>query len=303
MTLTISAEVADAIASNSPIVALETSIIAQGLPYPANRDTALAIEAAIRQQGAVPATIGLMDGTIHVGLDADQIEQFATRDGVMKVGAAELAYLCGQEGMGATTVSATLRCADRLGIGVVATGGIGGVHRNWGTTHDESHDLQAIAETKALLVASGAKAILDIPRTLERLETLGVTVIAYGQDEFPAFWSRESGMLAPIRLDTVAEIARLHAIHTGIGATNGLLVANPAPAEHEIPRAIVEQWIRTALADLQTHSITGKAVTPYLLSRINILSSGQSVTTNCRLVVANASLAARIAVSLTHQTN
>jgi len=300
MTCSLASEVQDAIEGNRPIVALETSIIAQGLPYPANMDTAMAIESTIREHGAIPATIGLMDGTIRAGLDAEQIEQFAIKVDVMKVGAAELPYALGLACLGATTVSATLRCADHIGISVVATGGIGGIHRDWSATHDESHDLQAIAAAKALLVASGAKAILDIPRTLERLETLGVAVIAYGQDAFPGFWSQESGSAAPMRLDSVPEIARFHTMRTQLGATNGLLIANPVPVEHEIPRATVETWIAKALADLRANAITGKAVTPYLLRHINELSNGQSVVTNRQLVVENATLAARIAVALAH---
>ncbi|MCY4259382.1 MAG: pseudouridine-5'-phosphate glycosidase [Rhodobacteraceae bacterium] len=298
MTIRLSAEVGKAIDEGGPVVGLETSIIANGLPYPVNIETAMDMEAVIRQEGAIPATIGLINGAIKIGLDAAELSTFAARNDVMKVGAAEIPFALVRSCMGATTVAATLACADRVGIGVVATGGIGGIHHGWHQSHDESHDLRAIARTRAILVASGAKAILDIPRTLERLETLGVAVIAFGQDAFPAFWSRESGINAPMRLDTVEEIVRFSAIQRESVGSGGLLVANPVPENMEIPRATVAEWIGRALAEAEAESITGKAVTPYLLDRIRTLSNGQSVATNRCLAVANSALAARIAAGL-----
>jgi pseudouridine-5'-phosphate glycosidase len=293
-----SAEVRAAREAGRPLVALESTIITHGMPWPQNRDTALAVEAEVRAAGATPATIAVMDGQIHVGLDGDQLDRLAQATGVMKLSRADLAACVAQRRTGATTVAATMICAHLAGIAVFATGGIGGVHRGAESSFDISADLRELAATPVTVVAAGAKAILDLPKTLEVLETLGVPVIAVGQDAFPAFWSRDSGLRAPLRMDTAAEIAAAHRMRRALGLSGGQLIANPIPAEAEIPRSEIDPFIARALDEAAQEGIAAKAVTPFLLARIFELTQGRSLAANIALVKNNARLAAAIATEL-----
>lgn len=293
-----SPEVRAARDAGAPLVALESTIITHGMPWPQNRDTALGVEAEVRAAGATPATIAVMDGQIQVGLDGAQLDRLAQAQGVMKLSRADLAACLAQRRTGATTVAATMICAHLAGIAVFATGGIGGVHRGAENSFDISADLQELATTPVTVVAAGAKAILDLPKTLEVLETLGVPVIAVGQGAFPAFWSRDSGLNAPLRMDTAAEIAAAHRVRRALGLAGGQLVANPIPAEAEIPRHEIDPVIARALADAQAQGIAAKAVTPFLLARIFELTQGRSLAANIALVKNNAHLAAAIAREL-----
>ena len=293
-----SPEVRAARDAGAPLVALESTIITHGMPWPQNRDTALGVEAEVRAAGATPATIAVMDGQIQVGLDGAQLDRLAQAQGVMKLSRADLAACLAQRRIGATTVAATMICAHLAGIAVFATGGIGGVHRGAENSFDISADLQELATTPVTVVAAGAKAILDLPKTLEVLETLGVPVIAVGQDAFPAFWSRDSGLNAPLRMDTAAEIAAAHRVRRALGLAGGQLVANPIPAEAEIPRQEIDPVIARALAEAQAQGIAAKAVTPFLLARIFELTQGRSLAANIALVKNNARLAAAIAREL-----
>lgn len=296
--LTLSAEVRSALAARAPVVALESTIITHGMPYPQNRDTALAVEAEVRAGGAAPATIAVMQGQIHIGLGADALDALAQTPDAMKLSRADLAVCLASGRTGATTVAATMICAHLAGIEVFATGGIGGVHRGAEHSFDVSADLQELATTPVSVVAAGAKAILDLPKTLEVLETLGVPVIAVGQDAFPAFWSRDSGLRAPLRLDSPAAIARAHRMRRALGLAGGQLIANPIPAADEIPRAEITPLIAQALADAEAAGIAAKAVTPYLLARLYTLTAGRSLQANIALVRHNARLAAAIAGAL-----
>ena len=298
MTLELAHSIKTALANAQPVVALETSIISQGLPYPANYRTALNIEDRVQENGALPATIGVCAGKIRIGMDRNEIHDFATRQDILKLSNADLPYALVKSVMGATTVSATLVCADLAGIKVVATGGMGGIHRDYNRSHDESRDLHQLAMSSAIVVASGIKAILDIPRTLEKLDTLGVAVITLGQEEFPAFWSRHSGQRSPMQLNSIQEIVDFYQFRTRLGNNCGMLVANPVPAEAEIPREIMNGWIDTANEHIQAEKVTGKQVTPYLLNKINELSAGKSVETNQSLVSDNARVAALIACGI-----
>ncbi len=293
-----SPEVRAAREAGAPLVALESTIITHGMPWPQNRDTALAVEAEVRAAGATPATIAVMDGQIHIGLEREVLDRLAQTEGVMKLSRADLAVCLAQRRTGATTVAATMICAQLAGIAVFATGGIGGVHRGAESSFDISADLQELAMTPVTVVAAGAKAILDLPKTLEVLETLGVPVIAVGQDAFPAFWSRDSGLRAPLRMDTAAEVAAAHRMRRTLGLTGGQLVANPIPADAEITRSEIDPVIARALADAHAQGIAAKAVTPFLLARIFELTQGRSLAANIALVKNNARLAAAIAIEL-----
>ncbi|MCY1125660.1 pseudouridine-5'-phosphate glycosidase [Frigidibacter sp. RF13] len=293
-----SPEVAEATATGRAIVALESTIITHGMPYPQNLETARRVEAEVRKAGAVPATIAIMGGAIHVGLDEARLEALARAPDAMKLSRADLAACLASGRTGATTVAATMICAHLAGIETFATGGIGGVHRGAETSFDISADLQELARTPVTVVAAGAKAILDLPKTLEVLETLGVPVIACGQDDFPAFWSRASGLKAPLRMDSAAEIARAHRMRGTVGLSGGQLVANPIPAEAEIPREVIVPVIEAALAEAAAQGIAAKAVTPFLLDRIFRLTKGRSLEANIALVLNNARLASAIAISL-----
>ncbi|MHA6261966.1 pseudouridine-5'-phosphate glycosidase [Arenibacterium sp. CAU 1754] len=298
--LTFSGEVADARASGQPIVALESTIITHGMPHPQNVQVAAQVEDDIRAAGAVPATIAVLEGQLHVGLETEQLEQLGQSRNVAKLSRADLAACIATGGTGATTVAATMIAARLAGIGVFATGGIGGVHRGAEQSFDISADLQELAQTPVTVVAAGAKAILDIAKTLEVLETLGVPVIAFGQDDIPAFWSAGSGFKAPLRMDSPGDIARAHHLRGQMNIPGGQLVANPIPSGDEIPAATLAPIIEAAQKDADKHRITGKAVTPYLLQRIFEETGGRSLTANIALVRNNARLAARIAHALTN---
>lgn len=293
-----SAEVKAALGIGAPIVALESTIITHGMPWPDNLETARQVEADIRDAGSTPATIAVLEGRLHVGLEAEQLEQLARSKDVAKLSRADLAVCLATGGTGATTVAATMIAAARAGIGVFATGGIGGVHHGAETSFDISADLQELAQSAVTVVAAGAKAILDLDKTLEVLETLGVPVIAVGQDAFPAFWSARSHLNAPLRMDDPADIARAHRARRALGLPGGQLVANPIPAEAEIPAAELAPIIADAQAQAASQGITGKAVTPFLLQRIFEATNGRSLTANIALVRNNARFAAQIAGAL-----
>jgi pseudouridine-5'-phosphate glycosidase len=296
--LTLGPEVAAARVAGRPVVALESTIITHGMPWPQNLETARAVEDEVRAAGAVPATVAVMEGAIHVGLAPERLERLARAEGVMKLSRADLAVCLATGQTGATTVAATMIAAHLAGIAVFATGGIGGVHRGAEASFDISADLQELARTPVTVVAAGAKAILDLPRTLEVLETLGVPVIAVGQDAFPAFWSRDSGLAAPLRLDDPATIAAAHVMRARLGLAGGQLVANPIPEPDEIPAGELAPLIARAQAEAEASGVTGKAVTPALLERLFRLTEGRSLTANIALVRNNARLAARIAQAL-----
>jgi pseudouridine-5'-phosphate glycosidase len=291
--------VRQALAQGKSVVALESTVIAHGLPYPANVEVARAMEGAITFEGAIPATIALLDGQIVVGLNAEEIERLATEDNVMKASRRDLGVALASKRTAATTVAGTLACAALVSIPVFATGGIGGVHRGATQTLDISADLPELARSPVVTVCAGAKAILDLPLTLEYLETHGVPVIGYGTDELPAFYSRESGLRVPHRCDTPEEVARLAVAQWRSGLGGGLLVTCPIPEEHALPRERIDREIAVALAEAEEQGISGPATTPFLLARLAQLTGGESVTANRALLLNNATQAARIAKALT----
>jgi len=290
-----SPETAAAKAQGTPLVALESTIITHGMPWPQNVETARAVEATVRENGATPATIAVLDGALHVGLTDDELDGLGQAKGVAKLSRADFAACLATGGTGATTVAATMIAAHLAGIRVFATGGIGGVHRGAETSFDISADLAELAQTPVTVVAAGAKAILDIPKTLEVLESSGVPVIAFGQDDFPAFWSRSSGLAAPLRIDNPHDIARAARIRTDMGLPGGQLVANPIPQADEIAADTLAPVIAAALAAAEARGIAAKEVTPFLLDHIFHATEGASLTANIALVKNNARLAARIA--------
>ncbi len=296
--LTFSPEVDAARRDGAPIVALESTIITHGMPFPQNLETAQRVEAEIRSHGAVPATIAVMGGRIHIGLAPAALEALARSTDAMKLSRADIAACLAQGRTGATTVAATMIAARLAGIAVFATGGIGGVHRGAEMSFDISADLQELARTPVTVVAAGAKAILDLPKTLEVLETLGVPVIAFGQDAFPAFWSRSSGLASPLRMDKAAEIAAAHLTRGRLGLDGGQLVANPIPEADEIARDEITPVIEAALAEAEAKGIAAKAVTPFLLARIFEMTKGRSLRSNIALVLSNARLGAAIAAEI-----
>ncbi|SHE54707.1 pseudouridine-5'-phosphate glycosidase [Loktanella atrilutea] len=296
--MTFSAEVQTARDAGTAIVALESTIITHGMPYPQNVETARLVEQDVRDAGAVPATIAVIDGTLHIGLEDDALTALGQAKDVAKLSRADFAACIAIGGTGATTVAATMIAAHLAGIAVFATGGIGGVHRGAETTFDISADLHELAQTPVTVVAAGAKAILDLNKTYEVLETLGVPVIAYGQDTLPAFWSRDSGMAAPLRMDTARDIATAMVVRNVMGLPGGQLVCNPIAQADEIPAADLSPIIAEALADAEAQGISAKAVTPFLLDRIFTLTDGRSLTANIALVRNNARLAAAIAIEM-----
>jgi len=296
--LALSGEVAEALSAGKPVLAFESTIISHGMPYPRNVETALEAERIARSAGVVPATIAVFDGKIAVGLTGAQLERLAKEKEVLKVSRRDMAWALAARRTGATTVSATMLAAARAGISVFATGGIGGVHRGAQDTFDISADLGELASTSVLVVSAGAKAILDLPRTLEVLETLGVPVVGFGTGEFPAFYSRSSGLPLQLRVDTAAQAAAVLRAQRSLGLPQGILVANPVAAEWEIPRQVMDRWIERALADLDARGVTGKSVTPFLLSRIVELSDGKSLETNVKLFHNNVLLGSAIASEL-----
>ncbi|NIA71809.1 pseudouridine-5'-phosphate glycosidase [Pelagibius litoralis] len=290
-------DVVQALAEGRPVVALESTIITHGMPFPRNLETALAVETDIRTGGAVPATIAILDGCIRVGLDEADLCRLADLDAVAKVSRADLPAVLAAGQPGSTTVAATMICADLAGIKVFATGGIGGVHRGAALSFDVSADLQELARSPVAVVCAGAKAILDLPKTLEVLETLGVPVIGFGSDAFPAFYSRDSGLAVPLRCDTADQVAAVMATKWMLGLGGGLMIANPIPADDEIPADAMEAKIGLALEEAAAQGIQGKAVTPFLLGRLEALTQGASLTANVALVRNNAKLAASIAAA------
>ena len=299
MLYTHSPEVAAALDAGRAVVALESTIITHGMPWPRNLETARQVEQAVRNAGAVPATIAVLEGQLHIGLSDAELEWLAQATHVAKLSRADMAVCMAGGGTGATTVAATMIAAELAGIEVFATGGIGGVHKGAESSFDISADLQELAATRVSVVAAGAKAILDLPKTLEVLETLGVPVIAYGQDALPAFWSRDSGLKAPLRMDSPEQIARAHRMRARLDLPGGQLIANPIPQAAEIPLAEMAPIIAQATADAEALGITGKAVTPFLLQRIFDLTGGASLEANVALVLNNARLGAAIALALT----
>ena len=290
-----STEVAAARAAGTAIVALESTIITHGMPFPQNVETARLVEQDVRDNGATPATIAVINGVLHVGLEAAELDALGQATGVAKLSRADMAACIATGGTGATTVAATMIGAHLAGIHVFATGGIGGVHKGAETSFDISADLHELAQTPVTVVAAGAKAILDLEKTFEVLETLGVPVIAYGQDTLPAFWSATSHMTAPLRMDTAADIAAGQVMRTAMGLSGGQLICNPIPADAQIPADVLAPVIAQALAEADAQAISAKAVTPFLLGRIFELTEGRSLTANIALVRNNAVLAAKIA--------
>ncbi|WP_026782743.1 pseudouridine-5'-phosphate glycosidase [Pleomorphomonas koreensis] len=296
--LVFSPEVEAAITDGKPIVALESTIVTHGMPYPDNVETARAVEAEIRSRGAVPATIAVLEGKIRIGLDAETLDRLGTMTGVMKLSRADIAFALATGRPGSTTVAATMISARLAGIEVFATGGIGGVHQGAEESFDISADLEELGRTSVIVVAAGAKAILDLPKTLEVLETKGVPVVGYRTDEFPAFWSRGSGLKAPLRLDSAAEIAAFQKARELIGIGGGMLIANPVPETDEIPAVRMQGFIAASLASAKEAGISAKEVTPYLLADMFERTAGSSLKTNIALVMNNARLAADIAKAL-----
>ena len=295
--LDIAPEVRDAVAGGRPVVALESTIIAHGMAFPQNLETARAVEAIVRVGGAVPATIAILGGRIKVGLSSGDLERLATANDIAKASTRDIPYLVAAGGSGATTVAATMRLAALAGIRVFATGGIGGVHRGGETSFDVSADLTELATTGVAVISAGAKSILDIGLTLEKLETLSVPVVVYRADEFPAFYSRASGHQSPLRLDSAEAIARMMQAKWQLGIAGGISIANPIPAADEIPAATIDGAIRTALAEMAAHGIAGKDATPFMLAKVNELTGGDSLKANIALVKNNARLGAEIAVA------
>ena len=295
-------DIAAALVAGRPVVALESTVIAHGLPRPHNLDTALEMEAAVREGGATPATIGVLDGQLVVGLTCEQIALLADAHDVAKVSSSDLSAVLASGRPGATTVAATVFVASRAGITIMATGGIGGAHRGSEHTFDISADLTELARTPVAVVCAGAKAILDLPRTVEVLETLGIPVVGYATNEFPAFYSRESGLPLQHRVDTPDEAARLMCIHwdlgwLGHGTSAGIVIVNPPPAESALARVEVESLVADALESAESAGIRGKSVTPFLLEELSRKSGGKTLQTNIALLIANARLAAAIAVA------
>jgi pseudouridine-5'-phosphate glycosidase len=296
--LSFTEEVQHAIDNNLPIVALETTIISHGMPYPQNIQMAKEVEEIIRQNGAVPATIGIMEGKIKIGLNDRELEEFATNQSVAKVSRRDFPYILSTGKIGATTVAGTMIAAGLAGISVFATGGIGGVHREGEITWDVSADLTELAQTNVAVVCAGAKSILDIGRTLEYLETQGVPVVGYQCDVFPSFYSRESDYQVDYRLNTPEEVASVMDSKWKLGLDGGLVIANPVPEAAALNYSEIEAVIQQALQDAKSNNITGKKVTPFILDKVKQLTAGKSLETNIALVKHNAEVAAKIAVSL-----
>lgn len=288
--------VSDALAWGRPVVALESSVLAQGLPIPANRDAADRMTSAAARAGALAAITGVVGGVCTLGLDQEELERFLRRDGIRKVSARDLPVAVAQRADGATTVAASLAIASAAGAQVFATGGIGGVHRN--APFDESGDLDELARTPMIVVCAGAKSILDLGATLERLETLGVTLVGYGTDEMPGFFTRTTGLRLPARADTVAEIAEIHLAARALGRSQATLVVQPPPADVALDADTVDRAVDQALAEARAGGIRGAAVTPFLLAAVERATGGRSLAANLGLLDENAFLAGAIAVEL-----
>lgn len=295
--ISVAPEVSEALAFGEPVVALESTIISHGMPYPRNVAMAREVEQIIRDGGAVPATIAVLHGIPRVGLSADELELLGSDPHVTKVSIRDLPHVMATGAHGATTVASTMRLAALAGISVFVTGGLGGVHRGGEASMDVSADLVELGQTSVAVVSAGVKSILDIGRTLEALETLGVPVVVHGSDEFPSFYSRSSGFAAPLRADTVEQLAGMMRAMWGLGLAGAISIANPVPAAEEIPAEEIGALIDQALRECEERGITGKDITPFLLGRIVELSDGRSLETNVALVRNNARLGAALAVA------
>ncbi len=293
--LKISSDVRRALEKSKPVVALESTIITHGMPYPENVQTAREVELVIRDAGAIPATIALLDGVIRIGLTVGELERLGQTKNCVKISRRDLAGAIVQKRSGGTTVAGTMICAAKAGIRFFATGGIGGVHRGGEESFDISADLEELSRTPVAVISAGAKAILDLPKTLEYLETAGVPVIGYETDEFPAFYSRESGLKVPLRFDDEALLAKMIVTHWGLGLNSGVLIANPIPADDEFAGKDVGKAIEKALAEADASGVKGALVTPFLLDRVYAATRGKSLIANIALVKNNARLAARLA--------
>ncbi len=292
-------EVREALDRGGEVVALESTLIAHGLPYPENVEIGKRLESIIREEGAVPATLAILDGEIHVGLSDEELEYIAKAKNVWKLSTREIPICVAQGLTGATTVSATSYIASLVGIKVFSTGGLGGVHRGVTETWDISRDLEELARTEIIVVSSGAKSLLDLPKTVEYLETKGVIVVGYRTDEFPAFYTRDSGLKIP-KVESIGEIVKIYREKRTLNMPGGIVVGNPVREEMEIPKEEVDKWIDEALSLARREGITGKQVTPFLLDKIKEISRGKSVSTNLALLEDNARLAAKIAVEMKH---
>ena len=297
----ISEEIQDSIKEKGPVVALESTIISHGMPFPQNLETALEVESIIRKEGALPATIAVIEGRIKIGLSNLELEQFAQGTKTVKVSSRDLPLALSQKQDGGTTVAATMICSRMAGISVFVTGGIGGVHRGSEKTMDISGDLMELSRTNVAVVCAGIKSILDIPRTLEYLETQGVPVIGYRTDEFPAFYTTTSGYSVQSRINTAEEIARCMKVKWELGLEGGMVIANPVLREDAMDEEVIEEAITKSLKEASEKGIDGKAVTPFLLERISQLTDGESLKTNIALVCNNALLGARIASAYGHE--
>jgi pseudouridine-5'-phosphate glycosidase len=297
-----SPEVGEAIAQNQPVVALESTVISHGLPYPQNLETARAMERAVRDHGATPATIALWPGQVKIGLEAAELEKFAAQDGIRKLSSRDLAPALLEGVYGSTTVAATMVCAHKMGIRFFATGGIGGVHRDVEQSWDISADLKELERTPVAVICSGAKAILDMPKTLEYLETLGVPVVGYGSHNFPSFYAQESGLSLESAAMGPEEAATLVRLKWSIEDNGGILFTNPVPAKAALDREWVEQTVELALKAAKKNSITGKEVTPFLLKKMTALSDGATLEANRALLIDNARVAAQIATAYFKKT-
>lgn len=294
-------EIEQALEQGKPVVALESTIISHGMPYPKNVETAQAVEATVRDNGAIPATIAIMDGKCYVGLTDKQLEFFGSAKGIWKVSLRDMPYVLSKKLNGATTVASTMRIASMAGIKIFATGGTGGVHRGAANSMDISADLTEMAQTSVAVVSAGVKSILDIELTLEYLETKGIPVVTFGQDEFPGFYSSKSGFASPLRLETPKEIAAMLHAKWAMGLEGSVLIANPLPASQEIPKEVMETHIGKALDAAERQHIKGKEVTPFLLKYLADHTDGESLQSNIALILHNASLGAKIAVAFANR--
>ncbi len=291
----INPKVSKALKENRPVVALESTIISHGMPYPKNVETALRVEEVIRSHGAVPATIGIIDGEPIVGMTPEEIEQFGKRKGVLKVSRRDLPVVYANKLWGATTVATTMIIANQAGIEVFVTGGIGGVHRGAQETFDISADLQELAKTNVTVVCAGAKAILDLPLTLEYLETMGVPVLGYKTEELPAFYNSHSGLKVDYKVNDACEMAKIIKAKRDNNLVGGILLTNPIPTEYEMPKDVIDNAINTALKEMDKQGIKGKECTPFLLKTIVELTGGDSLESNIRLVLNNAAVGSEVA--------
>ena len=292
-----SKEVEDALRENKPVVALESTIITHGMPYPDNRDMAFKVEDIIRKEGAIPATIAIIDGRIKVGLSKEEIETLSKLKGSHKVSRRDFSYMIFKKLTGGTTVASTMMICKMASIKFFVTGGIGGVHRGFNETMDVSADLEELSNTNVCVISAGIKAILDLPRTYEYLETKGVPVIGYQTDELPAFYSRSSGIKLHHKVDSIDEVATLYKTQNNLGLLQGMLIMNPIPIEHELPKPYMDEIIQKALLEAKRKNVTGKDVTPFLLEKIVKLTEGKSLKANLELVFNNAQVGAKIVSS------